>query len=455
MPNCSSAARECPTVSYELAPQRTGLSGWRRIEWFVRAMVDYARYADPRLADATALRQRVADQVRERLAAQTIDPLTRRAVERLVDRIGSATDEGSRDVDPASSRCSRRRSRRARRRGAPALLPARRRRRLARRRGRLAAGRIREERPQPRRPVGRLRRELGQPHEQGPRARRTAGPRGRLERGPGATSSRSCTASPASGRSSPARSATTSGSSGRRRARADELARRVGLDPDAAVPALRVLVAVHRARRGAVRAALAGGAPRRAEDERLARSGSSSGLTRRTPRSGSTSTCRSTATSPSGRARGGCRTRATTAPTTSTRSPTASAVVGINTSALVEAAVVGQPTYTVLDPEFEATQEGHAPLPLPARRERRCAARRRRPRRARRPARAGARRRPAPMRHARTRSCRGSCGPHGRDVPRRRSSRRRSRSSRLSEPATVPRSPLRFLLRPPLMLAAA
>jgi len=36
----------------------------------------------------------------------------------------------------------------------------------------------------------------------------------------------------------------------------------------------------------------------------------------------------------------------------------AAAVVGINTSALVEAAVVGRGTYTVLAPEFEGTQDG-------------------------------------------------------------------------------------------------
>jgi hypothetical protein len=36
----------------------------------------------------------------------------------------------------------------------------------------------------------------------------------------------------------------------------------------------------------------------------------------------------------------------------------ASAVVGINTSALIEAAIVGRPVLTVLDPEFAGTQEG-------------------------------------------------------------------------------------------------
>ena len=54
--------------------------------------------------------------------------------------------------------------------------------------------------------------------------------------------------------------------------------------------------------------------------------------------------------------------------TTSTRSTTRDAVVGINTSAQIEAAIVGRPVYTILDDEFAETQAGHAPLPLPRRR---------------------------------------------------------------------------------------
>jgi len=36
----------------------------------------------------------------------------------------------------------------------------------------------------------------------------------------------------------------------------------------------------------------------------------------------------------------------------------ATAAVGINTSALIELAIVGRPAFTVLDPEFRATQQG-------------------------------------------------------------------------------------------------
>ena len=52
------------------------------------------------------------------------------------------------------------------------------------------------------------------------------------------------------------------------------------------------------------------------------------------------------------------------------------AVVGLNTSAFIEAAVVGKPVLTVLLPEISTAQPGrHAALPLPARGQRRAAAR--------------------------------------------------------------------------------
>ena len=60
------------------------------------------------------------------------------------------------------------------------------------------------------------------------------------------------------------------------------------------------------------------------------------------------------------------------------------AVVGLNTSAFLEAACVGKPVHTVLLPEISIAQPGrHDPLPLPADRQRRAAARRAQPRRAR------------------------------------------------------------------------
>ena len=52
--------------------------------------------------------------------------------------------------------------------------------------------------------------------------------------------------------------------------------------------------------------------------------------------------------------------------TTSTRSTTRAAVVGLNTSAMIEAAIVGRSVLTVLDPD-RARSARDAPLPLPAR----------------------------------------------------------------------------------------
>src|SRR5690348_12078201 len=50
---------DCPGVSASLPPERSLLDGWHRIAWFVRGTADFARYADPRYADAPALRARI------------------------------------------------------------------------------------------------------------------------------------------------------------------------------------------------------------------------------------------------------------------------------------------------------------------------------------------------------------------------------------------------------------
>ena len=56
-------AAECPTVSYSHAPARRRRDGWRRLGWLVRALTDLARYGDPRYAAAPALRARIADKL--------------------------------------------------------------------------------------------------------------------------------------------------------------------------------------------------------------------------------------------------------------------------------------------------------------------------------------------------------------------------------------------------------
>jgi hypothetical protein len=50
---------EHPTVTTSVAPVRPYDDGWRRLAFFVRALIDVARYADPDYAEAHALRDRI------------------------------------------------------------------------------------------------------------------------------------------------------------------------------------------------------------------------------------------------------------------------------------------------------------------------------------------------------------------------------------------------------------
>jgi len=56
-------AAESANVTYSLAPARRRRDGWRRLAWLVRALTDLARYGDPRYADAPALRARFVDKL--------------------------------------------------------------------------------------------------------------------------------------------------------------------------------------------------------------------------------------------------------------------------------------------------------------------------------------------------------------------------------------------------------
>jgi hypothetical protein len=71
-------AASSPLISFGDAPLRPRRDGWRPLAALVRSLVDLGRYVDPRYADAPALRARMArkfgDHVR---TARAIDPLTR------------------------------------------------------------------------------------------------------------------------------------------------------------------------------------------------------------------------------------------------------------------------------------------------------------------------------------------------------------------------------------------
>ena len=123
---------------------------------------------------------------------------------------------------------------------------------------RIGAERRDQERPGARHPGLDAALQLGQPQLQGGAARR-AGPAVRVERAPARSRRRSCTITRRSGWWSWARRGSTSSSRCERQVARRAFLAPLGLDPSAAGAALRVLVAVHRRARAAVRPAVAGG----------------------------------------------------------------------------------------------------------------------------------------------------------------------------------------------------
>jgi hypothetical protein len=81
-------------IVVEQAPERAPHDGWRRVAWFVRALGDLARYAHPRYATATRLRERAADETLGRLESNgALDPLTRAFVLPRLRRLAGPVDE--------------------------------------------------------------------------------------------------------------------------------------------------------------------------------------------------------------------------------------------------------------------------------------------------------------------------------------------------------------------------
>jgi hypothetical protein len=78
------ALLELSTVTAGPMPKRRHDDGWRGIAWLTRALVDVLRYADPRYDDAPALRARVAAKVRDRILKSRTDPVTRRVITRAL-----------------------------------------------------------------------------------------------------------------------------------------------------------------------------------------------------------------------------------------------------------------------------------------------------------------------------------------------------------------------------------
>jgi hypothetical protein len=87
------AALEGPRITQGPAPQRAVLDGWSSVAWLTRALGDLGRYSHPRFAEATALRGRMASKVEGHLRkAAGFDPLTRRLALRRAAQLNASTD---------------------------------------------------------------------------------------------------------------------------------------------------------------------------------------------------------------------------------------------------------------------------------------------------------------------------------------------------------------------------
>jgi hypothetical protein len=76
-----------PTVELALAPTRRRGDGWRPIAWMTRALNDLSRYAHPRYTDAAGLRGRLHAKLVQHVQNGWADPITRLLMLRIVRRL--------------------------------------------------------------------------------------------------------------------------------------------------------------------------------------------------------------------------------------------------------------------------------------------------------------------------------------------------------------------------------
>ena len=82
-----------PGVTYGFAPERAESDGWRSVAWLARALPDLARYSHPRYAGAPLLRRRMTDKIVGHLVkSRGLEPIGRRGALRLARRLASSTD---------------------------------------------------------------------------------------------------------------------------------------------------------------------------------------------------------------------------------------------------------------------------------------------------------------------------------------------------------------------------
>ena len=86
-------AKDMRGVEQGFAPERSPSSGWRSVAWLVRALADLARYSHPRYAEAHVLRKRMTRKIVGHLTKSTsFEPLGRRVALRLANRLATVSD---------------------------------------------------------------------------------------------------------------------------------------------------------------------------------------------------------------------------------------------------------------------------------------------------------------------------------------------------------------------------
>jgi hypothetical protein len=85
-------AASSPNITYSLAARRARRDGWRRIAWLVRALTDLARYGEPRFADAPALRIRIAEKLHWRIGISRLPSFCKPPLDRRVDALSTGND---------------------------------------------------------------------------------------------------------------------------------------------------------------------------------------------------------------------------------------------------------------------------------------------------------------------------------------------------------------------------
>ena len=84
-----------PQVDYSVAPARGRLDGWRPLARVVRGLADLARYTHPRYEGAPTLRRRAAEKIAGRLIeSEEVEPLGRSLALRLARRLVATSDAG-------------------------------------------------------------------------------------------------------------------------------------------------------------------------------------------------------------------------------------------------------------------------------------------------------------------------------------------------------------------------